>query len=85
MRYVVLWGLFATVYAVAFGLPAGLSVGNAALDGAVFGVVAGFEGLILWSVLKYGTVGMPTAEGIAVPLLKAVYRTAVGILFVAVP
>ncbi len=78
VRYFVLWVLLAVAYAASMGLAAALPVGLAAVGGAVFGVVAGFEGLILWSVLKYG------AEGIKWPLLKTVYHTVVGILFVAV-
>jgi hypothetical protein len=78
VRYVVLWGLFAAVYAVAFGLAAALPASVAALDGAVFGTVAGLEGLILWNVLKYGT------DGIGMPFMRLIYRTAVGALFIAV-
>jgi hypothetical protein len=78
VRYVVLWGLFATAFAVVFNTLAGLPLELAAMDGAVFGVMAGFEGTILWNVLKYGT------DGIATPLLRAVYRTVVGILFIVV-
>ncbi len=78
VRYVVLCVLFGTVYTVVMGRLAALPGWIAAAGGAVFGLVSGFEGLILWNILKYGT------EGIRLPLLKTVYHTAVGILFVTV-
>ena len=78
VQYVVLWGIFAAAWTVAFGALADLDLRAALAGGAVFGVVSGFEGLILWSILKYGT------EGSAPPLLRTVYRTVVGILFTSV-
>jgi hypothetical protein len=79
----VLWLLASAAYAAAFGVAAGLPVELAALDGAVFGVVSGFEGLILWNVLKYGTaVGTPTANYIRVGRFSII--AAAGMLFVAV-
>jgi hypothetical protein len=78
VRYVVLWGLFAAAWTAVFGVLADLDLRAALAGGAVFGVVSGFEGLILWSILKYGT------EGSAPPLLRTMYRTVVGILFTSV-
>ncbi len=82
VRYAVLWALFAAAYSVAFGIPAALPAGIAALDGAVFWIVSGFEGLILWNVLKYGTVGAPTTNLFRIGMFSLV--AAVGILFTAV-
>ncbi len=84
VRYIALYTLFAVGYAAVFAVMAGLPAGEweewwmAALDGAVFGIVSGFEGLILWNVLRYGT------EGIRVPLLRVIFHLMVGILFTAV-
>jgi hypothetical protein len=88
VRYVALWVVVAAAWAVAFGLAAGSSAAVAALDGAVFGIVAGFEGLILWNVLKYAAAGTPTAVGTPTADIFRVGRLstylATGILFVAV-
>lgn len=78
VRYVVLYTLFAALYAVVFGVAAHLEAWYAVLDGAVFGIVSGFEGLILWNVLRYG------ATGITKPPLRTAFHLVIGILFVAV-
>lgn len=78
VRYVVLWGIFAAAYSAVYGLVAAIPAEAVALDGTVFWIVSGFEGLILWNVLRYG------AESIGIAPLKSVYRIATGILFVAV-
>ncbi len=77
-RYGAAWILLAGTYAAVFGVLAGLPALWAALDGVVYAGVTGFEVLILWNILKYGT------EGISRPLLTGVFYLAVGILFVAV-
>ncbi len=88
VRYVALWVLFAAAYAAAFGLAAALPAEVAALDGAVFGVVCGFEGLILWNVLKYGAVGGSPLAGTQMWNLIRIGRffqlSVAGILFVSV-
>jgi hypothetical protein len=79
----VLWLAASATYAAAFGVAAGLPAELAALDGAVFGVVSGFEVLILWNVLKYGTAaGTPTVNYIRIGRFSVV--VAAGMLFVAV-
>lgn len=77
-RYVVFYTIFSAAYAVVFGWQAGLPAEYAAIDGAVFGVVSGLEGLGLWSVLKYGT-GSRGQNG-----LRVVFYFTVGILFAIV-
>lgn len=77
IRYIVVCTLFATAYAAAFGAAAGMGAEYALLDGAVFGLAAGFGGLMLWSVLRYGI------DGIRTPLLRRVYYAAVGSMFIA--
>ena len=72
------WILFAGSYAVVFALLAHLPAEWAVLDGAVYAIVTGFETLILWNILKYGT------EGISRPPLTGVFYLAEGILFVTV-
>jgi hypothetical protein len=70
--------LFAGVYAVVFGFLAHLPAELMALDGAVFATVTGFEALILWNILKYGT------EGIRTGFFRVAYYFVVGTLFVGV-
>jgi hypothetical protein len=82
VRYVALWVLFAAAYSAAFGFAVAMPAGMAALDGAVFGVVCGIEGLILWNVLKYGAAG-GAAEGL-IRIGRGLQLTATGILFVSV-
>jgi hypothetical protein len=83
VRYVVLWALVTAAYWAAFASFATLPAAPAALGAAVFGVVSGFEGLILWSILKYGTIaGTPTAIPFRIGRLSRIVAT--GILFVAV-
>jgi hypothetical protein len=88
VRYVVLWGFFAAAYAAAFGLAAALPAGAAVLDGVVFGVVSGFEGLLLWNVLKYGAVGGSAVSGAgawnSIRIGRFFQVTVAGILFVSV-
>lgn len=79
VRYVVLWMLFAGVYATALGLGAGMSASWVWIDGAVWAAVTGFEALILWNILKYGAEGSGTSQ-----VLRAVFYVVVGTLFVAV-
>ena len=81
VRYIALYAIFAVGYAVVFAVMADLPIEEwwmAVLDGTVFGIVSGFEGLILWNVLRYGT------EGIRVPLLSVIFHLMIGILFIAV-
>jgi hypothetical protein len=79
----VLWVLIAATYRVAFGFLDDLPAWPSTLGAAVFGVVAGFEGLILWNVLKYGTIaGSPSAISFRIGRLSRIVAT--GILFVAV-
>ena len=78
IRYVALYALFAAAYAAVFGSVARLGAGVAVLDGFVVLLVSGLEGLMLWSILKYGTEGISGA-----PLRTAFYFT-VGVLFVGV-
>ncbi len=82
VRYLALWSLFAAAYSAAFGMVAAMPAWLAATGGAVFGVVSGFEGLILWNILRYGTVGGPTTNLFRIGAFTMVAVT--GILFVAV-
>ena len=82
MRYVALWVLVAAAYAAVFAALAELPVWAAAVDGAVFGAIAGLEGLILWNVLRYGTAGPSGANFFRIGRLLLIVAT--GILFVAV-
>jgi DNA-binding LytR/AlgR family response regulator len=82
VRYIALWSLFTAAYTVAFGVLSELPAWVAAVGGAVYGVVSGFEGLILWNILKYGTVGSPRANFFRIGTLTMV--TVTGLLFVAV-
>ncbi len=82
VRYVVLWLLVAALYALVFGTLAGLPPWAMAVDGAVFGVVSGMEGLILWNVLKYGTAGSPSANMFRIGRVSL--TLAAGVLFIAV-
>jgi hypothetical protein len=87
VRYVVLWVLFAAAYSAAFGFAVAMPAGMAVLDGAVFGVVCGIEGLILWNVLKYGAAGGAATGGQAEGLIRigrGLQIAATGILFVSV-
>jgi DNA-binding LytR/AlgR family response regulator len=82
VRYLALWSLFTAAYTVAFGVLALLPTEVAGVGGAVFGVVSGFEGLILWSILKYGTVRGPKTSLFRIGTFTMV--TVTGVLFVAV-
>ncbi len=90
MRYVALWVLVSAAYATAFGVLAAMPAWMAAVDGAVFGVVAGFEGLILWSVLKYGTaeMGSPSTAGTPTAVFFRIGKLSLvvvaGLLFIVV-
>lgn len=78
VRYVVFYAMFSAVYAIALGLPAGLDAEYIAIDWAVTALVSGFEGLVLWSILKYG------AEATNHKVLKRAYYFTVGVLFTGV-
>lgn len=77
-RYVVLCVLFSAAYATVFGLLTPVPAGYAVLDGVVFALISGLEGLGLWSVLRYG------ADTTGRLPLRAVYYLMVGILFTGV-
>ncbi len=81
-RYVVLWALLATIYTLVFGRLSALPAMAMLLDGLVFGAVTGFEGLILWNVLRYGTAGASTVNPLRIG--KISLTLAAGLLFIVV-
>ncbi len=78
IRYIALYALFSAAYAAVFGAMARMEAGYAVLDGFVVLFVSGLEGLMLWSVLKYGT------EGISREPLRVVFYLTAGALFVGI-